>query len=134
MKDGRIKDSQITVTSFIRTAHSKQARLRQNMPNWGAWCPNMTGMSMLEGNYDQYIQIDLLNLTKITRIATQGREYNEGREWAKVYKLSYRKNGATWHYYKEKDEDAKLFSPTQCQLGKQPWTVKCNTKTHLIMV
>ena len=108
MEDGRIKDSQINVTSFIRTAYGKQARLRRNMPNWGAWCPNMTGMSMREGNYDQYIQIDLLNLTKITRIATQGREYNRGREWAKDYKLSYRKDGAVWHYYQEKDEDAKV--------------------------
>jgi hypothetical protein len=108
MEDGRIKDSQINVTSFIRTAYGKQARLRRNMPYWGAWCPNMTGMSMREGNYDQYIQIDLLNLTKITRIATQGREYNRGREWAKDYKLSYRKDGAAWHYYQEKDEDAKV--------------------------
>ena len=31
-------------------------------------------------NYDQYIQIDLLNLTEVTRMATQGREFARGEE------------------------------------------------------
>jgi hypothetical protein len=108
MADRGIKDSQITVSSFVKKAYGGQARLRQNIPDWGAWCPNVSGGKIREKTYDQYIQIDLVNLTKITRIATQGREYNRGREWAKDYKLSYRKDGAAWHYYQEKDEDAKV--------------------------
>ena len=108
MADGRIKDSQITVTSVIGTAYGGQARLRQNIPDWGAWCANVSGGKMIENNYDQYIEIDLLNLTKITRIATQGREYNGGREIVKDYKISYRKDGGQWHFYRRKDQVVKV--------------------------
>ena len=108
MTDGRIKDSQINFTSFIRTAYGGQAHLRQNIPDWGAWCADVSGGKITTRNYDQYILIDLLNLTKITGIATQGREYNGGREWAEDYKLSYRKDDAPWHYYKGKYQDAKV--------------------------
>ncbi|CAB4023248.1 Hypothetical predicted protein [Paramuricea clavata] len=107
MADGRIKDSQITVSSFNREAYGWQARLHQNIEIWRAWCPDVCGGKKTEKNYDQYIQIDLLNVTKITGIATQGREYNGGREKAKDYKLSYRKDGGVWHFYQEKDQDAK---------------------------
>jgi hypothetical protein len=108
MEDGRVKDSQINVTSFIRGAYGEQARLHQNIQHWGAWCPDKTGGSMRKGNYDQYIEIDLLNLTKITGIATQGREYNGGIEKVENYKLSYRKDGGAWHYYPGKDQDVKV--------------------------
>ena len=108
MADGRIKDSQITVSSFFKTAYGGQARLRQNIPMWGAWCPDVSGGKIREKNYDQYIQIDLLNLTKITRIATQGREYNGGTEWVQDYKLSYRKDGEVWYYYRGKDQAVKV--------------------------
>jgi hypothetical protein len=50
----------------------------------------------------------LLNLTKITRIATQGRQYNRGIEKVKDYKLSYRKDGGVWHFYQGIDQDAKV--------------------------
>jgi hypothetical protein len=108
MEDGRIKDSQINVTSVIRTAEGKQARLHQNIPDWGAWCPDKTGGSTREGNYDQYIQIDLLNLTKITGIATQGREYNGGTEKVENYTISYKKDGGEWHFYQGKDQTVKV--------------------------
>ncbi|CAB4041867.1 Hypothetical predicted protein, partial [Paramuricea clavata] len=109
MADGRIKDSQITVTSVLITAYGRLARLRQNIPNWGAWCPVVSGGSRSYRNYDQHILIDLLNLTKITGIATQGRQYNGGREKVKDYKLSYRKDGGAWHFYPGKDQTAKIF-------------------------
>jgi hypothetical protein len=108
MADGSIKDSQITVSSVFKTAYGRQARLRQNIPDWGAWCPDVSGGKIREKNYDQHIEIDLLNLTKITRIATQGREYNTGVEKVKDYKLSYKKNGAPWHFYQGKDQAAKV--------------------------
>ncbi len=89
MADRTIKDSQITTSSVQHTAYGWQARLHQNIPNWGAWCPDVSGGSKTKRNYDQYIQIDLLKLTKITRIATQGREYAGGKEYVKDYKISY---------------------------------------------
>ena len=72
MEDGRIKDSQITTSSVLkgRTPYGWLARLNQNVPQWDAWCPENSGGKINERNYDQYIQINLLNLTKITGIAT----------------------------------------------------------------
>jgi hypothetical protein len=108
MQDGSIKDSQITVSSVLHKAYGRQARLRQNIPMWGAWCAVVSGGKIREKNYDQYIQIDLLNLTKITKIATQGREYNGGIERVKGYKISYRKDGGIWHFYPGKDQAVKV--------------------------
>ena len=109
MADGRIKNSQITVTGFHRTAYGGQARLHQNIREWGAWCVNVSRGSTYFRNYDQHIEIDLLNLTKITGIATQGREYNEGTEKVEDYKLSYRRDVRDyWHFYPGKDQDAKV--------------------------
>jgi hypothetical protein len=50
----------------------------------------------------------LLNLTKITRIATQGREYSGGTEKVENYKLSYRRDGGEWHFYRGKDQAVKV--------------------------
>ena len=104
MEDGRIKDSQITASSVLKgkSPYAWLARLNQNIKYWGAWCPDITGGKINEKNYDQYIQIDLLNLTKITGIATQGRSYSGGREYARDYKISCRKDGGIWNLYQEK--------------------------------
>ena len=110
MEDRRIKDSQITTSSVLkgRSPYGWQARLNQNIPPWGAWCPDIVGGKKNETNYDQYIQIDLLNLTKITGIATQGREHAGGREFVRDYKISYRRDGGIWNFYQEKDQTVKV--------------------------
>ena len=110
MEDFRIKDSQITTSSVLdgTTAYGWQARLNQNIGDWGAWCPDGSGGKTTEKNYDQYIQIDLLKLTKITGIATQGRQYLGGREYPRDYKISYRRDGGAWYFYREKDENVKV--------------------------
>ena len=110
MMDGRIKDSQITNSSVLekRSPYGWQARLNQNIEPWAAWCPDNSGGKMNEKNYDQYIQIDLLNLTKITGIATQGREYLGGIEYVKDYKISYRRDGGIWYFYQGKDQTVKV--------------------------
>jgi hypothetical protein len=58
--------------------------------------------------HDQYIEIDFLNLTKITGIATHGREYNGGRETVENYAISYRKDGGEWHFYRGIDQSVKV--------------------------
>ena len=110
MQNGRIKDSQITTSSVLKgtAAYGKHARLRKNITQWGAWCPEVSGGSRTERNYDQYIQIDLVNLTIIRAIATQGREYAAGREWVEYYKISYRRDGGVWNYYQGKTQTAKV--------------------------
>ena len=110
MEDGRIKHSQITTSSVLkgRSPYSYQARLKQNISQWGAWCPDVSGGKMNEKNYDQYIQIDLLTLKKITGIATQGQEHLEGIECVRDYKISYRRDGGVWNFYQEKDRTTKV--------------------------
>ena len=103
MEDGRIKDSQITTSGVAggTTARGWQARLNMNIPKYGAWCVNVSGGLKKYKNYDQYIQIDLVNLMTITGIATQGR--SKGKEHVKEYKISYSKDNLNWIFYKEKD-------------------------------
>ena len=110
MQDGRIEDSQITSSSILkrRSPYAWLARLNRNIPYWGAWCPDITEGKITEKNYDQYIQIDLVNLTKITGIATQGRSYRGGIEHAKDYKISYRRDGGLWILYQGKDQTVKV--------------------------
>ena len=104
MEDGRIKDSQIRTSGFVRgtDADGWKARLNRNIRSFGAWCVNVNGGSRSERNYDQYIQIDLLNLTTITGIATQGRINSA---FARDYKIAYRKDiRSNWIFYREKDQ------------------------------
>ena len=110
MEDFSIKDSQITASSVIkgRSPHPWLARLQRNIPQWGAWCPDITGGKITPKNYDQYIQIDLVNLTKITGIATQGRSHSGGREYARDYKISYRRDDGIWYFYRGKDQTVKV--------------------------
>ena len=110
MEDGRIKDSQITASSVLKgkSPFPRLARLNRNIPQWGAWCPDRTGGKRTEKNYDQYIQVDLLNLTKITGIATQGRSYRGGRSCARDYKISYRRDGGIWYFYGGKNQTVKV--------------------------
>ncbi len=106
MADRTIKDSQITTSGVLKgsTANGWQARLRQNIPAWGAWCVDVSRGSKTERNYDQYIEIDLLKLTKITRIATQGREYTRGQEYVEDYKISYSEDSLHWIFYRARDQ------------------------------
>ena len=57
----------------------------------GGWVSQYRGV-------DQFLQIDLGNNTKVTRIATQGR-YDAGW-WTKTYTLSYSNDGAAFTAYK----------------------------------
>ena len=103
MESGKINDSQITVSSVRpgTTASGEQARLRRNIPDWGAWCFDTSGGLESELRSDQFIQVDLLSLKNITEIATQGREYNGGTQLVWRYIVSYSRDGRTWNYYKD---------------------------------
>ena len=116
MENGKIKDSQITVSSVRpgTTASGEQARLRRNIPDWGAWCFDTSKGLKNELSSDQYIQVDLLVLTNITGIATQGREYNGGNQLVWRYIVSYSKDRRTWNYYKEDGASATFAGAKVC--------------------
>ena len=65
-------------------------------------CPGNVKENITKKNYDRYIEIDLLNLTKITGIATRRREY------VYHYKISYRRDGGIWNFYQGKNQTVKV--------------------------
>ena len=112
MENKKIKDSQITVSSnYDESDSGKTARLHTNIPKWGAWCPNITNAEKENIYYDEYIQIDLLDLTTITKVATQGRSLSGGTEYVKSYQISYSYDNRDWMYimyYTEKSSNVKV--------------------------
>ena len=91
---GTITDAQITASSKLDKTHSAaQARLHSKAvgSKYGAW-------SAHENDHHQWLQIDFESSTKITRLATQGR--NGFNEWVTKYNLSYSDDGVYFHSYK----------------------------------
>ena len=93
MKSGKIPDSAITVTTVYSQYYGpERARLDtvKSGSFYGAWIPKTQDMG-------QWIQVDLGKITKITRIATQGRQ--DAAQWVKSYSISYSVNGGPFLPY-----------------------------------
>ena len=91
---GTISNAQISASSQRDTDHSAaQARLHSKADgsSFGAW-------SALKDDPNQWLQVDFGSYTKVTRVATQGR--NAYNEWVTKYMLQYSDDGASFHVYK----------------------------------
>ena len=107
MKSGKIPDSAITATTIYNQFYGpERARLdtvKSGSFN-GAWIPKTQDMG-------QWIQVDLGNITKITRIATQGRQ--EAANWVKSYSITFSLEGGPFLSYSNNqvntDKHHKLF-------------------------
>ena len=101
MQNGAIQDSQIKASSEWDGNHAAiQGRLHfKAIPGKaGSWSARSNDMN-------QWLQIDLGNQhTKVTRIATQGR--NAYNQWVTKYKLLFSDNGVNFRYYKEQGNQA----------------------------
>ena len=87
MESGAILDSQISASSQWRPNHAaQQARL-----NFKAGGGKTGSWSAKRNDLHQWLQVDLGNTTRITHIATQGR--NGYSQWVTQYKLQYREDG-----------------------------------------
>jgi len=95
MESGFIKDFQITASSQNDANHAAiQGRL-----NFKAGGGKRGGWSTFWNNANQWIQVALGSYTKLTSIATQGR--NGHSQWVTKYKLQYSDDGVNFHYYKD---------------------------------
>ena len=113
MQNGKINNSAITSPSnSAPTVRAWQARLNRNIPTWGAWCPNQTDSPKGPMIFKKYIQIDLSTLKMITKVATQGREYNNGREHTKIYRISYSDDDHFWQHYKTENGEKVMYANT----------------------
>lgn len=102
-----VPDSAVTASSMVDIYHKPgNGRLHfQKVPSplrYGAW-------ATLGGHYLQgsWWQVDFGSWTKVTIIATQGRQ--DAAQWVKKYRLSYSYDGLFFRYYKEGDY-TKVFS------------------------
>lgn len=96
MKSGQIPNSAITASSSLNQYYGpERARLDtiKSGSYAGAWIPKYQDLG-------QWIGVDLGKITKITRIATQGRQ--DASHWTKSYSLTYSVEGGPFLLYNNK--------------------------------
>ena len=94
MESRRIKDAQVTASSQWDGNHAAiQGRL-----NFKAGGGKTGGWSAQSNNGNQWIQVAFGSYTKLTSIATQGR--NAYSQWVTAYKLQYSEDGVNFYFYK----------------------------------
>ncbi|KAM9019874.1 coagulation factor V [Ara ararauna] len=106
MENREIKNSQITAssvkTSWFNTWDPSLARLSQE-GKINAWRAKLN-------NNQQWLQIDLLTVKKITAIATQGVKYMSAENFVKSYIILYSNQGSEWKSYMDGSSSvAKVF-------------------------
>ena len=134
METGLIKDAQITASSQWDVNHAAiQGRL-----NFLAGGGKQGGWSARHNNPSQWIQIDLLTYTKVTRTATQGR--NAFQQWVTKYKLQYSEDGLHFNYYRESGQSSpkvirpiSLYLPSPCP-ASLPYLYKSRKYLKTILV
>lgn len=90
-----ISDGQISASSQLDNNHGPQrARLNTKISGikQGGWLP-------LTNDRDQWLQVDLGSYTRVTRVATQGRDGYD--QWVTSFELKYSINQITYKSYKE---------------------------------
>lgn len=95
MENGTILDSQISASSVFDPNHAaQQARLhfKAGRGKAGSW-------SAEKNDNSQWLQVDLHQTTRVTEIATQGR--NAYKQWVTQYKLQYGEDGHTFKFYRQ---------------------------------
>lgn len=127
MESGAIADSQLSASSQWDAYHSvQQGRLnfREVIGQLsGAWAAGVN-------NADQWLQIDVLGFrkryTRITRVATQGRDSSSSVQRVTTYKLQYSNDGVNFQYYKERGQPTdkvKSYKPSE---GKFKFFTLCS--------
>ena len=94
MENSLIKDAQITASSEYSSNNAAiQARL-----NFKAGGGKQVAWSARTKDANQWIQVSLGSYTRLTGIATHGR--NGASQWVTKYHLQYGDDGVNFHYYK----------------------------------
>jgi len=96
VEDKRIPDGAFTASgSYDNNYRPSLARLNilSDGKHGGAWCPK-------HKSTNQWLQVDLGEITAVTKVATQGRHNSEDR--VITYTLSYSVDGMHWTSYKQR--------------------------------
>ena len=95
VEDGRVPDPLMRASSFYNYYCGPfNARLnrRRYSRYGGAWCAKRR-------NKRQWLQVDFGALTRVSRVATQGRQ--NSAQWVTSYYISYSRNGYKFTPYRE---------------------------------
>ena len=94
MENRAISDAQVTASSQMDDTNSaREARLHSKSSGnqRGGWVA-------LKNDLNQWLQVDLGTFTRITRVATQGRDGYD--QWVTKYRLQYSDDGDIFHSFK----------------------------------
>ena len=110
MEDDKIPDAHITASSQLddnNRAALARLQLKEDGLKQGGW-------SALYNDFGQWIQVDLGGSTRVTRVATQGK--NAGDAWVVKYRLQYSEDlGITFTFVeKSVNSSAKVCLITWC--------------------
>ena len=95
MESGDISNAQLRASSTLDGNNSPgQARLHQK-----AHGSMEGGWSAQKDDLDQWLQVDLGSYTKVSRVATQGK--NGVEQWVTMYKIQYSNDGDNFWVYKQ---------------------------------
>ena len=99
MRSGLIKNNRVTASSEFNARHAawlgRLGRAKRGA-YVGAWCAK-------HNNHNQWFKVDFGRATKITKIATQGRQ--DTNQWVTRYTVSSSLDGVHWAMYRYKNSD-----------------------------
>ena len=104
MESGAILDSQISASTehdVNHGAHRARLHLRSGGGKTGAWAARGNDMN-------QWLQVDLQRTTRMSGIATQGRDNAD--QWVTGYKLQYGEDGHTFTVYRRVGDNSDTVS------------------------
>jgi hypothetical protein len=108
VSNGYISSSQISSSSNFNADHdTRGVRLLRSVHPVSSWSAGHI-------NVNQWVQVDFQESTRVTGVATQGR--NAYNEWVTTYKILYSSDGVSWSTYKENGQD-KIFIGNSDQNG-----------------
>ncbi|KAL9974967.1 hypothetical protein ACROYT_G012079 [Oculina patagonica] len=97
MESGAILDSQITASTVWdanHAAHQSRLHFKASGVMQGGWSARLN-------DNNQWLQVDLQQTTRVTRIATQGRNGWSPGQWVTKYKLQYGDDVLTFKFYRQ---------------------------------
>ena len=100
MESGAILDSQIRASSeWASKLAAQQARLHFVKTVFGAWSGKLNDIH-------QWLQVDLLNTTRVSGVATQGRNGCSCNQWVTKYKLKYSEDRQAFKFYRRSGDNS----------------------------
>ena len=86
MANDEIADSQLTASS-VYSGHGGLEIDKARLNGPGAWC-------VAHSNQQQWLQVDLQNMTIVTGVITQGR--SSQLQYVRFYWVEYTQDGSSW--------------------------------------